>query len=102
MHLQCLPKKNYGRTGYVDDVYPTLYTWLFVCLFVLYGSTMHPGFRTIIFCLVCGPLVNTMWKKGIGKKKFLKDLCILYHNLFLYGHIEWVKIFKFDYDQGES
>ena len=45
-------------------LYQTLCILLFGCLLALYGSTMHParlcgGFRTIFFCLVCGPLEIT-------------------------------------------
>ena len=57
-------KKNYGRAGYVDDPLPNIVyiaIWMPACMHALYGSTMHParlcgGFRTIFFCLVCGPL----------------------------------------------
>ena len=33
MHLQCLPIKNYGCAGYVDDPLPNI-------LFALYGSNL--------------------------------------------------------------
>ena len=62
MQLQCLPiKKITGARGTLTTLYRTLCTWLFGCLLALCGSTMHParlcgGFRTIVFCLVCGPL----------------------------------------------
>ena len=50
-----------GARGMLTILYRTLCILLFGCLLALYGSTMHPaqlcgGFRTIFFCLVCGPL----------------------------------------------
>ena len=57
-----------GARGTLTDLYQTLCMLLFGCLLALYGSTMHSarlcgGFRTIFFCLVCGPL---------EKKKFIR------------------------------
>ena len=50
-----------GARGTLTTLYRTLCILLFGCLLALYGSAMHParlcgGFRTIFFCLVCGPL----------------------------------------------
>ena len=53
--------KFYGRAGYVDDPLPNIVhtaVWVPACIIWLYyaSSSTVWSFRTIFFCLVCGPL----------------------------------------------
>ena len=63
MHLQCLPIKNYGRAGYVDDPLPNIvYMAIWVPAYIVwlcYASSSTVWWfpdNFFYFCLVCGPL----------------------------------------------
>ena len=50
IHLQCLPKKFYGHTGYVDDPLPSIVhiaVWVPACIVCMHPARLCGCFRTI-------------------------------------------------------
>ena len=93
MHLQCLPIKNYGCAGYIDDPLPNIVYIAPAC--IIYGSA---EFSCIISFYQEFPMhsISTLVFSG---QLFFSALCIglfekgsyLMNTKFLHQHAEWVE-----------